>query len=52
MGSMQSHSKQARLKGKTRKARAKRAERREATKEIRERINVKMRNLHHRGWIE
>ena len=40
----------AKQKGRRKKARRHRAERRDATKEIRERINAKMRAEGHAGW--
>lgn len=45
------HSRTAKLRGEARKRRRKRAERREATAEIREARNAKMRAEGHPGWV-
>jgi hypothetical protein len=50
MGNMHS-SKSAKIKGQVRKRRRKRAEHREATKDIREARNAKMRAEGHPGWM-
>lgn len=52
MGSKIIHSKSARRRGEARRRRRKRAERREATKGIRERVNERMRAEGHPGWVE
>jgi len=50
MGSKRTDSKSAKARGALKKRRRKRAEHREATREVRERINEKMREAEHPGW--
>jgi hypothetical protein len=51
MGSQIKHAKRAKLRGEARRRRRKRAEHREATKQIREARNTKMRAESHPGWV-
>jgi hypothetical protein len=50
MGATIKHSRKAKLKGLAKKRRRHRLQRREATKEVREAHNAKMRALGHPGW--